>query len=321
MQASYQLKQIKQQVSAPAVQRLESGHSGMALQDNRPGSVAQLAKRTITKGTIIDSVVNEKASSKGAKPLRGQISGGVSNAAAGTPGTRFAGDVAGWADRSDSKHWMGGHVYKHQWGGAVNNANIVVWPQAAESLWASGFENSVESNIDRGLHTAIGVSWTVDDEMVTPHDMPAIPQVASAAAASSADDSAASSAPAMITSPEQRVYVARTTEIERRKANEALSYVPEVVAGHCNSRTTVFGSDITAWDFAKAGAIANMHHVMTGKAAEYTEEHAKGHFARKVQGQQAAVAVNPATRSNAKYEAAYEQEMEHKGHFGNVRIT
>ncbi|GEM_PF-4472804 len=279
--------------------QLKSKDSSGLKSSSPTGQTAQLAKITITKGNIIDSVPNENfGKHPAATERRGQISGGRSHSG-GTPGTPYAKNVTTWTRISD---WKGGHVYKHQWGGGTTRGNIVVWPNDAENKWEKGFENPVQARINAGLRTAIGVSWTIDNEMVKGRDLTAPDQ-------SKTGDSAA-----------KHSHLISSMEVDRRTANSALSYVPTLVAGHYESTSFLVPSAVTHWDVARRAAIDYIQKRIAINAGKYDKDHTKPFFARRKDDIRDKLAEHPKLDSAVRDKEALHDEIGGIGSFGNFKI-
>lgn len=281
--------------------------TGISLTDNRHASNATIQRAIIrtSKGTIIKSkLINANGSpAKDGKTRRGQIAGGIEHDD-GTPGTNYAKNVKE-VSKTDLG-WTGGHVYKHQWGGGRTAGNLVVWPAAAESAWDHGFERRVQAFIDRGEETAIGVSWSRDDELIKK-----APVMQNAKAKTMGLDGT------------KALFVQQSAELDRRRANSALAYIPISIAGTSNAGGLSMGDSNTKASYAAIHAEGQIDAKIAVSADRYEKAIGKGHYGRLVGDTNKAFNKSEKMQRLGKLTELemYKQDEEgHKGSFGNIKL-
>lgn len=165
-----------------------------------------------SKGNILKSVPLSERSKDG-KLRKGKIIGGKDNVGS-TPGTNYASRVKDFT-KSSTEGWLGGHVYKHQWGGGITAGNVVVWPKAVEDKWSNEFEKPIEGIIEEreDNEISIGTAWLTDNELISKDVIINDPQISGCVV------------------PDKKKYLKYCTENERRDVNEALSFIPIVISG------------------------------------------------------------------------------------------
>lgn len=298
---------IVKKVPNPTLQKKEeepTNHRISCGMDN----VFQRKVITMSKGTIIDSeLINADGSAaKDGKTRKGAISGGVQHDG-GTPGTPYAGQVKKWS-KIDAP-WVGGHIYKHQWGGGKTVGNVVVWPNTAENIWANTFENRVQTYIDSGQSTSIGVSWSRDDELIPSNTVAA---------------NTKSKLGTPITDQKKYDYVIRKAEIDRRIANSALSYIPTVIAGSCQGETVALGRTDTRVDDALVGTINQIKSKVDVFTKTYDNVKGKPHEDKTLTSAETEYNKSQSDQDKEKFDSikeGYQDALTERGRFGNVTNT
>jgi hypothetical protein len=154
--------------------------------------------------------------------------------------------------------WVGAHIIKRAWGGEDNMLNVVSWPQDAEDMWATSFEDPLDSAFasNRTSSEAVQTSFSKDDEAIS---SVMLEQIISKQLAGKDN---------VIGDQDWLKIVRQKAELARINYNRAIEGVPIKASGRSDLGSSNLSSSDTKHEEIKAAAIEKLANLVKGLATK-----------------------------------------------------